>query len=302
MDFTRTPDERFVDLPDYPFTPQYTAVPAGTGELRVHHVEQGEGPPVLLLHGEPSWSFLYRKVIPLVAAAGYRAIAPDLVGFGKSDKPTAMDDYSYAALVGWTEAWLLATDLTDITLFCQDWGGLVGLRLVAAHPDRFRAVVVSNTGLPTGEHTMPEAFLQWREFSKTSPMFEAGWIVQGATVSDLSSEVVAGYDAPFPDDTFKAGARILPSLVPASPDDPARPDQERAWSVLASFDKPLITAFSDSDPITAGGHRVFQKLVPGAAGMPHTTIEGGGHFLQEDQPEAVAAVTIQAARLGAGSV
>ncbi len=299
MDFMRTPDSRFVDLPDYPFEPRYTSIDAGDGsELRVHHVEQGDGAPVLLLHGEPSWSFLYRKMIPPVAEAGYRAIAPDLLGFGRSDKPVAMEDYSYSAHVAWMSEWLLASDLDDITLFCQDWGGLIGLRLVAAHPDRFRAVVVGNTGLPTGEHPMPEAFLTWREFSRTSPLFEAGWIVQGGTVSELPPEVVAAYDAPFPDDGHKAGARIFPSLVPATPDDPARADQEGAWGVLRQFTKPFVTAFSDSDPITAGGERVFHKLVPGTAGMPHATIADAGHFLQEDQPQRLVEVILGAAGLG----
>ncbi len=301
MNFTRTPDDRFEDLPDFPFEPRYTGVRAGDGtELRVHHVEQGEGSPVLLMHGEPSWSFLYRLMIPGLAAAGHRAIAPDLVGFGRSDKPTSMDDYTYAAHVDWMDQWLRSSGLHDITLFCQDWGGLVGLRLVAAHPDLFRAVVVANTGLPTGERPMPDAFLAWREFSRTSSGFDIGRIVQGGTVSELSPEVVAAYDAPFPDDSFKAGARIFPSLVPATPDDPAREDQEAAWSVLREFGKPFVTAFSDSDPITAGGFRVFHKLVPGAEGMPHVTIERAGHFLQEDQPQPLVDITVEAARLGAG--
>ncbi len=300
MELLRTPDARFVDLPEFDFEPRFTTIESSDGTpIRVHHVEEGQGPPVLLLHGEPSWSFLYRRMIPPLAASGYRAVAPDLVGFGRSDKPASMDDFSYAALVEWTERWLVAMDLADITLFCQDWGGLVGLRLVAAHPDRFRAVVAANTGLPTGDQDMGAAFLAWREFSRTSPLFEAGWIVQGATVRDLPAEVVAAYDAPFPDDSFKAGPRILPSLVPASPDDPARADQEAAWEVLKGFHKPFVTAFSDSDPITAGGDRVFRKLVPGAAGMPHVTVETAGHFLQEDQPDRLVEVILAAARLGA---
>lgn len=300
MEFVRTPDERFADLPGFDFTARYTQVPAGDGDtLRVHHVEEGSGPPVLLMHGEPSWSYLYRQMIPALSAAGYQAISPDLVGFGRSDKPVSMDDYSYAAHVAWMNAWLIEHDLRDVTLFCQDWGGLIGLRLVAAHPDRFRAVVVSNTGLPTGQQAMSESFLQWRDFSRDSPIFEAGWIVQGATVTNLQPEVVAAYDAPFPDDSYKAGARIFPTLVPANPDDPARPDQERAWQVLREFDRPFVTAFSDSDPITAGGDKVFRQLVPGAAGMPHRAIKGGGHFVQEDQPGQLVDVILEAARLGA---
>ncbi len=295
MDVLRTPDDRFADVPDFPFEPRYTTHPDG---VRIAHVEVGEGRPVLLMHGEPSWSFLYRRVMPLLADAGLRAVAPDLVGFGRSDKPAAQGDYSYARHVGWMSSWLESTDLTDAILFGQDWGGLIGLRLLAAHPDRFSAVVVANTGLPTGEQRMSEAFLQWREFSRTAERFDVGRVIVNGTVTALGEEVVAAYDAPFPDDRFKAGTRVFPSLVPITPDDPAAADQRAAWEVLRSWDKPFSTAFSDADPVTAGGERPFRKLVPGAARSPHRTIGGAGHFLQEDAPADVAEAILDVARLG----
>lgn len=295
MEILRTPDERFADLDGYPFTPHYSTVPAGDGQdLRIHHVDEGPRgtDPVLLLHGEPSWSYLYRTMIPPLVDAGHRVVAPDLVGFGRSDKPTEMSDYTYQRHVDWMEAWLLGMDLCNITYFGQDWGGLIGLRLVAAHPDRFARVAVANTGLPAGYGEMSEAFLQWQEFSKRADPFPVGWIIQGATVSEMSESVIAGYDAPFPDESYKAGAKIFPSLVPIDADDPAVPANRAAWEVLASFDKPFLTLFSDSDPVTGGGETPFQSRVPGAAGQPHATIEGGGHFLQEDQGPAIAAALI----------
>lgn len=290
MDVVRTPDERFADLPDYPFEPRYAEVPADPsfpdGQLlRVHHLDEGptDADPVLLMHGEPSWSYLYRHMIPPLVAAGHRVVAPDLVGFGRSDKPTAMDDYTYARHVAWMSALLFDhLDLRNITFFGQDWGGLVGLRLVAAQPDRFARLVVANTGLPTGHGTMPDAFMAWQKFSQEADHFPVGAIINGGSATDLSPEVIAAYDAPFPDDSFKAGARIFPSLVPTSLDDPASADNIAAWEVLERFDRPVLTAFSDQDPITGGGHVIFQERIPGAKGQPHTTTEGGGHFLQED--------------------
>lgn len=293
MDALRTPDHRFADLPDFPHVPRHTQVPDGEGgSLRIAHVESGEGRPILLMHGEPSWSFLYRRVIPPLADAGLRPVAPDLVGFGRSDKPTRQEDYTYARHVAWMSAWLEASDLRDVVLFGQDWGGLIGLRLVAAHPERFAAVVVANTGLPTGDQPMSDAFLAWQDFVRTSPSFEIGRAVANGTVHGLAPEVVAAYDAPFPDDDHKAGARIFPSLVPTSPDDPAAGDQRAAWAVLTTWQKPFSTAFSDSDPVTAGADAPFRKLVPGAARSPHRTIEGAGHFLQEDAPDEVAAAIL----------
>jgi haloalkane dehalogenase len=282
----RTPDDRFTDLPDFPWTPRYVEVADGDGGvLRVACIDEGprEAEPVLLLHGEPSWSFLYRRMIPVLLDGGLRVVAPDLVGFGRSDKPTEPSDYSYARHVEWVRAAVLdELGLTGITLVGQDWGGLIGLRLVAEHPDRFARVVVANTGLPTGDSPMSDAFLAWQRFARTAPQFEVGRIVSNGTVSELRPEVVAAYDAPFPDDAYKAGARAFPALVPTRPDDPASDANRAAWAALATWRKPFLTAFSDGDPITGGGDRVFQKLVPGADVMPHTTLRGGGHFLQED--------------------
>lgn len=285
MHILRTPDEYFTNLPDYPFAPNYLTIPGpGGAELRVHYVDEGsrDAKPVLLMHGEPSWSYLYRKMIPVMVNTGYRCVAPDLVGFGRSDKPAERDDYTYQRHVGWMQAWLDQMDLDCITLVCQDWGGLIGLRLLAADPDRFVRAVVANTGLPTGDHNITDAFLEWRRFSIETPDFDAGAIVAMATQKEMTPEVLAAYNAPFPDDTFKAGARIFPSLVPIAPDDPASQANREAWDVLHCFEKPFLTAFSDGDPVTRGGERIFQEQVPGAKGQPHITIKGGGHFLQED--------------------
>lgn len=290
MEILRTPDERFTDLPGYGFEPHYIEVDG----LRMHYVDEGpaSAEPVLMLHGEPSWSYLYRKMIPVITAAGYRAVAPDLVGFGRSDKPGRREDYTYQRHVDWMEGWLEAVDLRHITLVCQDWGGLIGLRLAASHEERFDRIVAANTGLPTGDRPLGEAFLRWQRYSQTTPNFHAGGIVKGGCVSELSPEIVAAYDAPFPDDRYKAGARQFPLLVPTAPDDPAAAPNRRAWEVLARWEKPFLTAFSDSDPIMRGGDRVFQKLIPGAKGQPHTTIVGAGHFLQEDKGEELAQVVV----------
>ena len=294
MEALRTPDERFSSLPHFPFAPRYVDVPSGDGgDLRVHYLDEGraDGDLVLCLHGEPSWSFLYRKMIPQFTAAGLRCVVPDLIGFGRSDKPTDRSDYTYARHVEWMRATLFDTlDLRDITLVCQDWGGLIGLRLVGEHPDRFARVVAANTFLPTGERPAGKAFLNWQRFSQTVEDFAVGFIVSSGCQTKLTDDVVAAYDAPFPDDSYKAGARQFPMLVPTSPDDPASDANRKAWETLRAFDKPFLTAFSDRDPITRGGDAVFQREVPGCAGQPHTTIEDGGHFLQEDRGAELAQV------------
>lgn len=306
MHLLRTPDDRFADLPDHPFEPHHVTIdvpevddgPEGPGKLRVHHLDEGpaDGPVVLLMHGEPSWSFLYRHVVPPLADAGMRVVAPDLVGFGRSDKPTEQTDHTYARHVAWMRQALLdpapGLDLSQITFFGQDWGGLIGLRLVAEHPDRFARVVVGNTGLPTGDAKLTDAFFAWQRFSQEVEDFPVGGIINGGCATDLAPEVIAGYDAPFPDDSYKAGARRMPMLVPSSPDDPASADNRAAWEVLRTLEIPWLTAFSDQDPVTGGGHAVFQREVPGAQGQPHTTIEGGGHFLQEDRGPELAAVIL----------
>jgi haloalkane dehalogenase len=290
MESLRTPDDRFANLPGYPFAPHYATVDG----LRIHYVDEGprSAAPILCLHGEPSWSYLYRKMIPIFVAAGHRVVAPDLVGFGRSDKPVRREDYTFARHVAWMRGVLEALDLRRATLVGQDWGGLVGLRLVAEHPHRFARVVVANTGLPTGDTPLGPAFDAWREFSQTTPVFAVGRIVQGGCATALPDDVVAAYDAPFPDDRYKAGARQFPTLVPARPDDPASDANRAAWKVLREWRKPFLTAFSDKDPVTAGGDRVFRETVPGAAGQPHTTIEGAGHFLQEDRGEEFARVVV----------
>lgn len=296
MKILRTPDSRFDNLPDYPFKPNYLNVSDGEGgELRIHYVDAGpsKADPVLLMHGEPSWSYLYRKMIPIIAAAGFRAVAPDLVGFGRSDKPADRINYTYQRHVDWIQALLDKLDLRQITLVCQDWGGLIGLRLVARNPARFSRVVVANTGLPTGDNPISEAFLGWRKYSQEIPDFTVGGIIAMSNPKDpLSNDIVAAYDAPFPDNTYKEGARIFPSLVPITPDDPASNANREAWKVLSQFEKPFVTMFSDGDPITRGGERIFQILVPGAKGQPHTIIKGGGHFLQENRGEEFAKAVV----------
>ncbi len=290
MEILRTPEERFSDLPGYSFEPHYVEVDG----LRVHYVDEGprDAEPVLMMHGEPSWSYLYRKMIPVITAAGYRAIAPDLVGFGRSDKPARREDYTYQRQGDGMRGFLEALDLKGITLVGQDWGGLIGVRLAAEHEERFARIVAANTGLPTGDITMGEAFLRWQRYSQSVPVFHAGGIVKGGCVSELSAEVIAAYDAPFPDDSYKAGARQFPLLVPTTPDDPAAVPNRKAWEVLSRWEKPFLTAFSDSDPVTRGADRLFRQVIPGAKDQPHTTIVGAGHFLQEDKGEELAQVVV----------
>jgi haloalkane dehalogenase len=295
MQILRTPNERFHDLPDYPFAPHYLNVPDGDGgDLRIHYLDEGpeDGSIILLLHGEPSWSFLYRKMIPPLVDGGFRVIVPDLVGFGRSDKPTEKSDYSYKKLIDWTTFFVDSLDLQKVTLFGQDWGGLIGLRLATANSDRFARLIVANTGLPVGGE-MPEAFFKWQEASQRFSKLPVGRIVNGGTITPLSREIKAGYDAPFPDETYKAGARMLPMLVPVDPDDPEAAANRLAWRKLMRWEKPLLTTFSDSDPITRGGDAPFQRLVPGAKDQPHVIISDAGHFLQEDKGEEIAGVIVQ---------
>jgi len=296
MDALRTPDERFANLPGYTFAPHYVDV-AG---LRIHYVDEGPrtAAPVLMLHGEPSWSYLYRKMIPIIAAAGHRAVAPDLVGFGRSDKPVRREDYTYQRHVDWMRGVIDALDLRNITLVCQDWGGLIGLRLAAEHGDRFARIVAANTFLPTGDTAPSDAFLMWQKYSQETPDFHVGGIVRGGCVGDLPPAIVAAYDAPFPDDRYKAGARQFPMLVPISPSDPAAAPNRKAWEALRDWRKPFLTAFSDADPITRGADVFLQGALPGAKGQPHTTIVGAGHFLQEDKGEELARVVVAFIRRG----
>jgi len=279
MEILRTPDERFANLPDYPFAPHY----ADVDDLRVHFVDEGprDAAPVLMLHGEPSWSYLYRFMIPVCVAAGHRVVAPDLVGFGRSDKPARQGDYSFARHVAWMRGLLERLDLRRITLVGQDWGSLVGLRLAAENSQRFDRIVIGNGGLPSGDGEMPLPFRLWRAFSRWSPVFPIGRIVDFGTRRSLSPAEVRAYDAPFPSSAYKAGARRFPSLVPLTPDDPAREACLAAWRVLERWEKPFLTSFSTGDPITRGGERILQERIPGARGQAHVTLRGG-HFLQED--------------------
>ncbi|MBU7579086.1 MAG: haloalkane dehalogenase [Porphyrobacter sp.] len=300
MKVLRTPDEAFAGIADFPFAPHYHEVRDGrTGTpLRIHYIDEGprDAPVVLMMHGEPTWCYLYRHMIGPVVAAGYRVIAPDLVGFGKSDKPAAKTDYSYAAHVDWMRQWLEGLDLSDITLACQDWGSLIGLRLVAAMPQRFRAVALSNGGLPEGGPA-PRAFAIWRAFSKWSPLFPIGKIIAKGTKRGLSAEEIAAYDAPFPDASYKAGARIFPSFVPFE-GTPAVPDQKAAWAVLDQWHKPFLCAFSDGDPITRTGETRFIGRVPGTSGQAHRQLRGG-HFIQEDDPQGFVSAILDVAAAGA---
>lgn len=320
MQIMRTPDDRFEGLDGYPFKPNYTNVKAADGsDIRIHHIDEGEGPLLICMHGQPTWSYLWRKMVAPLTQAGFRVVAPDLVGFGRSDKPAAQDDYTYVNHVDWMGQWLAANDFTDATLVCQDWGGLIGLRMLTAAPDRFSRIVVANTGLPDNTLVKPEtsaalaqmapnvplvsaaelgakmgsgapdAFLHWIKFASESPEFTASSIFSPKT----APEVLKGYEAPFPDESYFAGARKFPSLVPLMPhhsDD--RADNDKAWEVLGAWDKPVLTAFSDRDPVTKGGEVAFQKRIPGAKGVAHVTITDGGHFLQEDKPEEFAAAII----------
>ncbi len=290
MNILRTPEERFLNLPGYDFEPHYIDI----GDMRMHYVDEGpaDSAPVLLLHGEPSWSYLYRTMIPPIARAGLRAIAPDLIGFGKSDKPADPSDYTYERHVAWMKAFLENLDLRNITLVCQDWGSLIGLRLAAENEERFDRIVLANGGLPTGGGEMPTVFRIWRAFARFSPWFPIGRIVQSGTVSELSAEVVAAYDAPFPDSSYKAGTRAFPRLVPTTPNDPAAPANRAAWDVFRNWQKPFLTSFSNRDPITRGLDKAFVERVPGANNQPHTTIRNAGHFLQEDKGPEFARVII----------
>ncbi len=285
MKYLRTPDHFFKDLEDYPFEPHYLNL---DNDLRMHYVDEGNGELVLLLHGEPSWSYLYRKMIPVLVKAGFRIIAPDLIGFGKSDKPTEKSDYSYAGHLEWLNNFMVKLELENINLFCQDWGGLLGLRLAAEYPEKFTRIIAANTFLPTGQNPPNKAFTKWREFALNVPEFPVSAVLNMATSTALSSNVLKAYDAPFPDETYKAGARIFPALVPLDPDDPESQNNIEAWKNLAQWEKPFLTLFSDSDPIMNGLEKIFQKKIPGAAGQAHTIIKGAGHFLQEDKGAEIA--------------
>jgi haloalkane dehalogenase len=291
MDALRTPDSRFADLPDFPFAPHYVDI---EGSLRMHYVDEGpsDGRVVLMLHGEPSWCFLYRKMIPIFARAGFRAIAPDLIGFGRSDKPTAPSAYSYAGHVAWMRAFLERLDLRDATLVGQDWGSLIGLRVAAENEARFARIVIANGFLPTADRKVPPAFRAWRAFARYSPLFPIGRIVASGCVTKLEPRVRAAYDAPFPSSDYKVGARVFPSLVPTDQTDPAVPANRAAWDVLGRWNKPFLTLFGKNDPILGRADRPLQEHVPGSKGQPHERF-WGGHFVQEDRGDYLAEAIVR---------
>jgi haloalkane dehalogenase len=290
MEVLRTPDDRFANLDGYHFKPDYTEIDHDAStKLRIHAIDEGAGDPVLLMHGEPSWSYLYRKFVGPLVTNGHRVVAPDLIGFGKSDKPADLADYTYEGHVAWMSAWLKAKNLNRVTLFCQDWGGLIGLRLVAAFPERFARVIVANTGLPIGTGRS-EAFEAWLNFSQTVPVLPVGMILNMGTKRELSAAEIAAYDAPYPEERFKAGARKFPTLVPITPEHGSVAENIAAWKVLGAFEKPFLTAFGDSDPVSKGGEKIFLDRVPGTKGQDHVLIKDAAHFLQEDAPEEIAAL------------
>lgn len=282
----RTPEACFANLADFSFQPHYLEVDG----LRVHYLDEGprSAAPILLLHGEPTWCYLYRKMIPILTAAGHRCVAADLIGFGRSDKLASRDVYSYQFHVDVMNGFVRGLDLNSVTLFGQDWGGLIGLRVLVDNPNRFARLIVANTGLPTGDHKPTEGFLKWLGYAQSVKEFHVGGIVKGGAATVLSAETIAAYNAPFPNDTYKEGARAFPGLVPITPDNPASAANRQAWEKLMRWSGPVLTLFSDGDPVTAGGYKPFQKLMPGAKNQPHAIIEGAGHFLQEDAGEEIA--------------
>jgi haloalkane dehalogenase len=333
MKSLRTEESRFENLPGYPFAPNYADVDdLDGGQLRMHYVDEGKGDLVLCLHGQPSWSYLYRKMIPILVDGGCRVIAPDLIGFGKSDKPAARENYTYANHVAWLTDFITQLDLKDITMICQDWGGLIGLRTAAENPDRFARIVTANTGLPDAKDvednkvaevsermrgyyeslSVPAnpvemamamggddtgmGFLHWVKFCSESDGFDVGQLLALSSGGTLSAEEQAAYSAPFPSNDYMMGAREFPSLVPIIPDNPAIPANRAAWTVFEKWEKPFLTAFSDSDPVTAGAHVRFQETIPGAQGQPHVTIKGAGHFLQEQAPEELSQAALRLIR------
>ena len=330
MKVLRTPDERFENLPGYPFAPHYTDVPDGDGgTLQIHHVDEGpsDAPIVLCMHGQPTWSYLYRHMIPVLTGAGLRVLAPDLVGYGRSDKPSTREDYSIQRQVDWLSAWLVQNDVRGATLVGQDWGGLIGLRLVTGNPERFDRVVIANSGLPLPQNvsaeraeavrafraspepvTLPEVmaalgspnpetpertFAYWQKWCWETEDVPIGPMIAGSVDGGtLTPEEIAAYDAPFPDPSYKMAARAMPTQVPTLSDDPSIAAQREAWEVLSKWEKPFLCSFSDNDPVTAGGDRILRERVPGAKGQPHTTIQGGGHFLQEGRGAELAKIVV----------
>lgn len=291
MKFVQTPKDRFENLEGYPFAENYLPTKKG---MQVHYVDEGKENEhtVLMLHGEPSWSYLYRKMIPVFVENGYRAIAPDLIGFGKSDKPVNTEDYSFENHLEWLYPVLDKLELKNVSLFLQDWGGLLGLRLLEKYDAVIDRIILANTFLPTGQVAGNKAFLEWRNFTIKTPNFNIGRIIQGATQTELSKEVIEAYNAPFPEEIFKAGARIFPSLVPMEANDPECIKNKEVWKFLETYKKPVLTLFADKDPIMKNCEMIFQGLVPGCKGQAHEIIPNTGHFIQEDEGELLAEKTV----------
>jgi len=285
VEILRTPEARFDTVEDYPFVPHYLDVSAiDAPPLRMHYVDEGprDGRPVVLLHGQPTWSYLYRSMIAPLAAAGHRVLAPDLIGFGRSDKPSSVEDYTYRRHIEWVTSWLTTLDLREVTAFVQDWGSFIGLRVIAENPDRFSRVVIANGFLPTADRPTPLAVPIGRAIAKYSPVLpSAGWLVDRATVHKLSSAARTAYNAPFPDKRYQAGMRAFPRLVPTSPDDPAVPANRAAWQVLGRWDKPVLCLFGTRDPLLGKYDTELIRHIPGAKNQPHARIHSG-HFIQED--------------------
>ncbi|HEX3793786.1 MAG TPA: haloalkane dehalogenase [Acidimicrobiales bacterium] len=313
MEVLRTPRSRFDDLADFPFDPAFITL---RDELQMHYVEAGpvDGEPVVLLHGQPTWSYLYRHVMPVLAEHGFRALAPDLIGYGQSDKPASRSAYSVRNHIGWLHEFFEQLDLEGVTMVVQDWGGPVGLAVLARDPDRMARVVATNTVLHTADRSLEgaltwachsdstghvvveSALLDYQRLTQELPEFHPSLFVQGATVSEVGDEALAAYDAPFPDETYCAGPRQLPLLMGLSPGSSCARQNQKTLAALAGFDRPFLTAFSDSDPSTAGWERIFQERIPGTAGQAHTTIAGAGHFVQEDQGTELGRIVVQFAR------
>ena len=288
MSILKTDLTLFENLSDWKYKENFTTVMSEFGELDIHFVDENSTSDecVLLLHGNPTWGYLYRNMIEPLKENGYRVVVPDLPGFGKSDKFSVRYNYSYEGFVDWMSQFIENTDLKNITLFCQDWGGLIGLRLAAKYGDRFEKIVAANTGLPTGKAPLSEGFAVFREFLQIKPDLHVGGQVRNGTTKGIDENALAAYNAPFPDDDHKQGVRQFPNLVPGTPRTPSAEPNKEAWKILREWKKPFLCAFSDKDPIFSGVENSFYKLIPGCKDMPHVTIEDAGHFLQEDQPEA----------------
>lgn len=288
MSILRTPESRFENLKDFNFEPNYLELGHKSESMRMHYLDENKdsNDVVLLLHGEPTWCYLYRHIIPILTKAGKRVIAPDLIGFGKSDKLTNKEDYTYANHIMWVSQLFDHLQLDNIILFAQDWGGLIGLRILAENPEKFSGLVVSNSGLPIGSGAS-EGFKQWLNYSQTVEDFNAGKIVYQGSLKALDNYEIDAYNAPFPDDSFKVAARVFPTIVPITKEHAEVEENIKAWEVLKKFDRPTVAIFGEHDASFRGGDKYIIEKIAGAKGMNHQRINAG-HFSQENQPELIA--------------